>query len=130
MWVRSDEGQGAALVRIIPTEGYTAILHIIIQVARRHAEACGAGVVDGLHRRRRDIIACARLLRIPHIIIRGCAGFVADIYIRLGIILYRKTIWNTVSFTSLFTRSMEPLCWRIIWRARERPMPEPSFLVV
>ena len=44
------------------------ILYIIIQVACGHAEARRAGVIDGLHCGCCDIIAVARLLRVPQIV--------------------------------------------------------------
>ena len=43
---------------------------------------------------------------------------------------YLNSKVNTVPFSSLRVRVIEPLCRRIIWRERLRPMPVPSCFVV
>ena len=64
---------------------------ILIQVARRHAEARRTRVIDGLLRGSRYIVRCG-VLRIPHIIIRGVAGAFGAV-----VVIVRRRVLDVVA---------------------------------
>ena len=80
----------------------TVITEVVPQVTRRHTEACGAGVIDGLLRSRCDI-SIARLLCVPQIEGGGSVGLAADFIERCRV--------STVPVPAVRIHpSMEPVC--------------------